>query len=100
MPIDTHRRWDEGEADLIALTQQALTTAPLITAARMASQLGEHSGGWVAAAAVAAVTDPGRRELWLRAGGAAFVAHAAAVTVIAPFVPSRRTPVTRPPHSP
>lgn len=92
MPTDTHRRWDDREADVIALTQRALAAAPSIAVARMASLWGEHSGGWLAAAAIAAVTHPQRRDLWLRAGGAAFVAHAGAVAV-------KRVVQRRRPHS-
>ena len=92
MPIDTHSRWDDREADVIAVTQQALAAAPSIAMARVASLWGEHSWGWFAVAITAAVADPGRRDLWLRAGGAAFAAHAGAVVV-------KRVVRRRRPHS-
>ena len=47
---------------------------------RAYSKLGEHGALWLAIAAAGAALDPGRRPLWLRAGGtvvAAFVANQA-----------------------
>jgi membrane-associated phospholipid phosphatase len=49
--------------------------------ARAASRFGEHAGGWLVAATVLAVLDRDRRSVWVRAGAAAFGAHAAAVVL-------------------
>ena len=73
--------WDDREAALIAATQHAIARGPTVTAARLASHWGEHSWGWLATAATGALVDPTRREIWLRAGVAAFTAHAGAVVV-------------------
>ncbi|ABK69334.1 PAP2 superfamily protein [Mycobacterium avium 104] len=53
----------------------------MLTVARALSHFGEHSIGWVAAAALGALCSPRRRADWLAAGAGAFVAHAAAVVV-------------------
>jgi membrane-associated phospholipid phosphatase len=45
------------------------------------SHFGEHSAGWLALAAVGALSQPHRRREWLLAGGGAFTAHAAAVLI-------------------
>jgi membrane-associated phospholipid phosphatase len=49
--------------------------------ARAASRFGEHAGGWLVAATVLAALDRDRRPVWIRAGVAAFGAHAAAVVL-------------------
>ncbi|SPM29892.1 phosphatase PAP2 family protein [Mycobacterium terramassiliense] len=71
-----------GEVAALVAVQSALADRPgVLTVARGLSHFGEHSIGWVAAAALGAVLMPGRRRDWLMVGAGAFAAHAAAVVV-------------------
>jgi len=66
---------------LVAI-QSAFADQPgVLTGARALSHFGEHSIGWLAAAALGALLQPARRRVWLAAGAGAFGAHAAAVVI-------------------
>ena len=73
--------WTDREIGVITFAQGTLTSAHFLSTARFASGWGEHSLGWLAIAATGAVIDPARRRMWVRAGGATFAAHLAAVVV-------------------
>jgi membrane-associated phospholipid phosphatase len=71
-----------GEDAALVAVQAALAGRPgVLTAARTMSHFGEHSAGWVGAAAIGALLQPSRRRAWLTAGAGAFAAHAAAVVI-------------------
>lgn len=71
-----------GEDAALVAVQSALAGRPgVLTGARALSHFGEHSLGWLAVAALAALLDPRRRREWLAAGAGAFLAHAAAVLI-------------------
>lgn len=71
----------EGETRIITATQRILSHPSFLLTAQIASHFGEHSLGWLAISSGGAVLDPRRRQMWIRAGAAAFTAHAAAVAV-------------------
>lgn len=73
--------WTDREVDILVATQSRIGSAPVMAAARAASRFGEHAGGWLVAATVLAAVDRDRRAVWVRAGAAAFGAHAAAVVL-------------------
>lgn len=71
-----------GEDAALVAVQAALAGRPgVLAAARTMSHFGEHSAGWVGAAALGALLQPTRRRAWLTAGAGAFAAHAAAVVI-------------------
>lgn len=71
-----------GEDAALVAVQAALAGRPgVLTAARTMSHFGEHSAGWVGAAAIGALLQPSRRRAWLTAGAGAFAAHAAAIVI-------------------
>lgn len=76
-----------GEARLLVGVQQALAHRPgALPAARGLSHFGEHSLGWLGAAAAGAAVaqvrgDRPNRNLWIAAGVGAFGAHAASVII-------------------
>ncbi|MBG0728370.1 phosphatase PAP2 family protein [Mycobacterium avium] len=82
MPESPAAQAPRGEVAALVAVQAALSKRPgVLTVARALSHFGEHSIGWVAAAALGALCSPRRRADWLAAGVGAFVAHAAAVVV-------------------
>jgi len=71
-----------GEVAALVAVQSALAQRPgVVAAARALSRFGEHSGGWLAVAAVGAMAEQDKRRQWLLAGAGAFTAHAAAVLI-------------------
>jgi membrane-associated phospholipid phosphatase len=71
-----------GEDAALVAVQAALAGRPgVLAAARTLSHFGEHSAGWVGAAAIGALLQPARRRAWLIAGAGAFAAHASAVVI-------------------
>ncbi|MGE2730683.1 phosphatase PAP2 family protein [Mycolicibacterium vaccae] len=71
-----------GEDAVLVAVQSALAGRPgVLPTARAMSHFGEHSLGWLAAAAAGAVLDPAHRREFLAAGAGAFAAHAAAVII-------------------
>ena len=71
-----------GEEAALVAVQSALADRPgVLPAARALSHFGEHSIGWLVAAALGALLQPRRRRAWLAAGAGAFAAHAAAVVI-------------------
>ena len=71
-----------GEEAALVAVQSALADRPgVLAGARVLSQFGEHSIGWVAVSVLGALLQPRRRGAWLAAGVGAFVAHAAAVVL-------------------
>jgi membrane-associated phospholipid phosphatase len=71
-----------GEVAALVAVQSALAGRPgVLTVARALSYFGEHSLGWLAVAAIGAVSQPRKRRAWLTAGAGAFGAHAAAVVI-------------------
>jgi membrane-associated phospholipid phosphatase len=71
-----------GEVAALVAVQSALTGRPgVLATARGLSRFGEHSIGWLAAAALGALARPRRRRAWLLAGAGALTAHAAAVAI-------------------
>jgi membrane-associated phospholipid phosphatase len=73
--------WTDREIGVLVATQRGFGSPTGMAAARAASRFGEHAGGWLVAAAVLAALDRDRRSVWVRAGAAAFTAHAAAVVL-------------------
>lgn len=71
-----------GEDAVLVAVQSALTgRAGVLPVARVLSHFGEHSLGWLAVAALGALTQPQRRRSWLLAGAGTLAAHAAAVII-------------------
>lgn len=82
-----------GEDAALVAVQSALAGRPgVLATARAMSYFGEHSLGWLAVAALGAITRPGRRGDWIAAGVGALAAHAAAVLI------KRLVRRTRPDH--
>ncbi|MGV0625933.1 phosphatase PAP2 family protein [Mycolicibacter minnesotensis] len=76
-PVPPH-----GEDAVLVAVQSALTGRPgVLPAARAMSHFGEHALGWLALAALGALTQPQRRRSWLVAGAGTLAAHAAAVII-------------------
>lgn len=72
----------QGEVAALVAVQSALAQRPgAVAAARALSHFGEHSGGWLAIAALGALAQPEKRRQWLLAGAGAFTAHATAVVI-------------------
>lgn len=72
----------QGEVAALVAVQSALAQRPgAVAAARAMSHFGEHSGGWLAIAALGALAQPEKRRQWLLAGAGAFTAHATAVVI-------------------
>lgn len=72
----------QGEVAALVAIQATLAQRPwVIAAARAMSRFGEHSGGWLAIAAIGTVAQPDKRRQWLLAGAGAFTAHATAVVI-------------------
>lgn len=88
-----------GEARLLVAIQNGLSHRPgALAAARGLSHFGEHSLGWLGAAAVGTTVaqvrgDRANRNLWIAAGVGAFGAHAASVVI-------KRVVRRRRPHDP
>lgn len=69
------------EAALVAVQAGLADRAGVLPAARGLSHFGEHSLGWLAAAALGAALWPARRTEFVTAGVGAFGAHAASVLI-------------------
>lgn len=71
-----------GEVAVLAAVQRPLLAVPgAVSAARGLSHFGEHSLGWLAAAAIGAAVDRPHRRQWAAVGVGAFGAHAASVII-------------------
>ena len=83
-----------GEVAMLVAAQAALADLPgVVTVARGLSHFGEHSIGWLAAAALGAALQPARRRAWLVAGAGTLASHVAVMAV-------KRVVRRRRPHHP
>lgn len=80
-PLTSPTTWPDREVRVLVAIQRRFGSPAGMAAARAASRFGEHAGGWLAMATVLAAMDRDRRSVWVRAGGAAVGAHAAAVVL-------------------
>lgn len=69
------------ETKILVGMQRATAQPMTLPVARALSFAGEHSGAWLATAAVGAAIDRRRRGEWLRAGGVVLSAHALSVVL-------------------
>jgi len=93
-PSGLHSGPPSGEVAVLVAAQAALADRPgVLTAARGLSYFGEHSIGWLAAAALGAALQPARRRAWLVAGAGTLASHVAAMAV-------KRVVRRRRPHHP
>jgi membrane-associated phospholipid phosphatase len=71
-----------GEDAVLVAVQQGIADRPgVLSGARALSHFGEHSAGWVGVSLLGALVQSRRRQAWLTAGAAAFLAHACAVVI-------------------
>lgn len=68
-----------ADIELALRVQRSFGGTPGLGTAKALSAVGEHAMGWFVLTGVGAAVDTERRSVWLRAGAAAFTAHAAAV---------------------